>query len=127
MAKIPARTEKAEQLVKEAKAMHGRLLNGQRMLEGALRNQSVSEAMGIIEHFVNLSDRMMELTEELIILEQLQLLGHDLYVRRNGTAIFASRMAGEEVVDLDPFSLLSLHALTQTFGNLPSWLVEIKE
>lgn len=126
MVKMPAAVEKAEKLVKEAITMHGRLRNGQRHLEQALNNQSVTDALTIVELFNRLSGQLINLTEELIVLHQLHLLGHDLYVRRDGAAIFASRMAEGEV-ELDPYYLLSLQALTQTFGPLPPDFVNIKD
>jgi hypothetical protein len=120
----PISVYNAQYKFREVKSLVERLQTGQRLLDDEIQKGSIAKCAEIIHHFNNLSEQLLNKTEELILIQQFAINGTKAFIRRNGQLKEAKELT-DELIELTPQKLLMLEKLKDVFGEVPNDILEI--
>ena len=117
MKNLPPGTKEADLRLREAKELLGRLYRGHKMLEDAYKQKSLAQAFEIIEHYGRVSKELITKLEEAAILQQFCITGATTFITREGRPVGVDSFLDPSYTEADPWSLMSLQLLKETFGE----------
>jgi hypothetical protein len=127
MPKMPAGTERYQELLQESKKLIDRLKNGERLMGEAIVRHSAASGIDIMRLYLRYSIELQEKMEEMALVHQFYALGITGSITRQGKFLTTADLVNDEVIELDPAMLLALSKLKEVFGDIPYDILEIKK